>query len=86
MCDAPPLSQIRIVDLALPFDATAALAISRSENPQKPKPLAARKVRRDRAVRTIWWPVSIDFFISVAQVSNLCGTCGVHKLETCATE
>lgn len=57
MCDGPPLSQIRIVDLALPLPVVGApgpagsapaLASARSESPQKPIPPAARKTRRFR--------------------------------------
>src|SRR5438067_1485529 len=49
ICDAPPLSQMRIVDLAFfrpPLAAGAAFTRLGKCRPQNPRPLATRNVRR----------------------------------------
>src|ERR1700722_11598000 len=59
MCEAPPLSQMRIVDFALPVEAAAVgAACTRRDrsSPAKPRPPATKKVRRLSAVRMTSWP------------------------------
>src|SRR5581483_5269027 len=65
MCDAPPLSQIRMVDLACLRALAAGLLAAGARRgkcrPQKPTPPATRKVRRLRAARMIsCWGCTID--------------------------
>lgn len=67
MCEAPPLSQIRIVDFACLREAGA--AEPGRFNPQKVSPLAARKTRRDTAERVISWPVCMRVALVQARIS-----------------